>query len=363
MKILKISYINFRNLKDKNINLSPGINLFVGKNGQGKTSIAEAMYFAATGKSFRTSKYSEIIKYNRLKSGCYIEYQDNLSDKSLSIKFNLEKKIYIYNKKNISYEDYYGKLNVVSFIPEDIELIVGSPSVRRRFFNSEISQSNENYFYNIRQYNKLLKLRNKYLKSRNLKDDMYHIYEQEFIKYGSLIIQKRVEYVKNISILLNLNYRKLFDDKKELNLNYSCFLGDIKKLELHEIQKKFKESIIKNYNREMKYGYSFVGPQKDDFVFFLNEKEAKSFSSQGEKKSIVFSLKLAELDMILKEKRENPVFIIDDLSSYFDKIRKDNIINFLVRRNIQVMITSTEKFKINSKNFNVCEGDVCYEDN
>lgn len=361
MKILGINYINFRNLKDKNIKLSPKINLFIGKNGQGKTSIVEAIYFSATGKSFRTSKYSELIKHDRGKAGCYMEYVDKLSSKSLSIKFNFDKKEYVFNKKNVSYEEYYGKVNVVSFIPEDIELIVGSPSIRRRFFNGEISQSNETYFYNIRKYNKLLKIRNKYLKSRETKNDMFAIYQEEFIKYGSLILQKRIEYVKNISILLNLNYRKLFDDKKELYLSYFSFLGDIKKLSLEEIQKKFREAIAKNYNREIKYGYSFVGPQKDDFIFFLNEKEAKSYSSQGEKKSIVFSLKLAELDMILKEKRENPIFIIDDLSSYFDMVRKKNIIDFLTKKNIQVMITSTEKFEINSTDFNVCEGEIYYE--
>jgi DNA replication and repair protein RecF len=363
LKILEINYINFRNLKDKSIKLSPEINLFIGKNGQGKTSIVEAIYFIATGKSFRTSKYSELIKYNKKKSGCYMEYSDKLSNKSLSIKFNLEKKEYVFNKKNVSYEEYYGKVNVVSFIPEDIELIMGSPSVRRRFFNGEISQSNETYFYNIRKYNKLLKIRNKYLKANDAKNEMFLIYQEEFIKYGSLILQKRIEYVKNISILLNLNYRKLFDNKKELYLSYSSFLGDIKKLSLNEIQEKFREYIAKNNIRELKYGYSLAGPQKDDFIFFLNEKEAKSYSSQGEKKSIVFSLKLAELDMVLKERRENPIFIIDDLSSYFDETRKKNIIDFLIKRNIQVMITSTEKFKINSKDFNVCEGEVYCENN
>lgn len=362
MKILEINYINFRNLKDKNIKLSPKINLFLGKNGQGKTSIVEAIYFGSTGKSFRTSRYGELIKYKKIKSGCFIEYEDRLSRKNLSVKFNLDKKDYMFNKKNISYEGYYGKVNIVSFIPEDIELIVGSPSVRRSFFNGEISQSNEEYFSNLRKYKKLLKIRNKYLKNKIIDDEMFLIYQEKFIKYGTLILKKRIEYVKNISILLNLNYRKLFDSNKELSLFYSSFLGDIKKFTLEEIEKKFEESIKKNLKKETKYGYSFVGPQKDDFMFFLDEKEAKSFSSQGEKKSIIFSLKLAELDMILKEKKENPIFIIDDLSSYFDKSRKEKIIDFLNKRNIQVMITSTEKLMMESKEFKVVEGDI-YENN
>lgn len=148
------------------------------------------------------------------------------------------------------YDEFYGKLNVVTYIPEDIVLITGSPSIRRTFFDGEIAQTNSEYFQDLKNYNKLLKIRNKYLKEERTKDTEYLVYEDEFIKYGAKVIEKRLEYVQKISIILNLNYRKLFDNKKELSLSYECHLGNIKKLSLKEIEKLLREKIKKIFTRE-----------------------------------------------------------------------------------------------------------------
>lgn len=358
MKILEINYINFRNLEDNNIKLSPRINFFYGKNGQGKTSILEAVYFVCTGKSFRTSKILDLIKYNKTKIGCNIIFSDNISEKNISLKFLNDKKEFFFNRKKITYDEFYGKVNIVTFIPEDIELILGGPNIRRDFFDREIAQGSKEYFNDLKKYFKLLKLRNKYLKEGNSNNELFQVYQDEFIEYGSRVLKKRVEYVRNISILLNLNYRKLFDGNKELLMSYSCFLGEIKKLSLEEIKELFRKSIKEIFFKEQRYGYSLVGPQKDDFIFVLDEKPAKNYSSQGEKKSIIFSLKLSEIDIILKEKKESPIFLIDDIASYFDIIRKENILNYLLKREIQVLISSTQKIEILSKMFEVKKGDV-----
>ncbi|WP_297432011.1 DNA replication and repair protein RecF [uncultured Cetobacterium sp.] len=358
MEILEMNYINFRNLEDRNIQFSSRFNLFFGKNGQGKTSILEAIYFSATGKSFRTSKNIELIKYNKEKMGSYISYRDLVSEKTLSVKIDKKHKEYKYNGKKTPFDEFYGKVNIVTFIPEDIELIVGSPSFRRGFFDGEIAQSNYEYFKSLKDYNKLLKIRNKYLKEKNIKDEMFLIYEDEFIKLAAKVILKRIEYVKNISIILNLNYRKLFDNKKELNLKYESFLGEVKGLTLLNLEERIKLKIQELKYQELRYGYSLVGPQRDDFKFLLNGKEAKSYSSQGEKKSIIFSLKLSEIDMVIKEKRETPVFLIDDISSYFDSIRKESIINYLKKRELQVFISSTTDLNIESKNFRIDKGEI-----
>ncbi len=353
-----MNYINFRNLEDRNIRFSPRFNLFFGKNGQGKTSILEAIYFSATGKSFRTAKNTELIKYNKEKMGSYILYRDLISEKSQSVKMDKNKKEYNYNGKKIIFDEFYGKVNVVTFIPEDIELITGSPIVRRTFFDGEIAQSNYDYFKDLKDYNKILKIRNKYLKEKKNQDELFSIYEDKFIKLAARLMKKRFEYVKNISIILNLNYRKLFDEKKELSLKYENFLGDLKGLDLNTIEEKVVEKIAHYRKQELKYGFSMIGPQKDDFKFILNSKEAKSYSSQGEKKSIIFSLKLSEIDMVIREKRETPIFIIDDISSYFDSIRKENIINYLKRRELQVFISSTSNLEIESKDFEINKGEI-----
>lgn len=354
--------MNFRNLCDGNIQFSPRFNLFLGKNGQGKTSILEAIYFSATGKSFRTNKTGELIKYTKDKMGAFLSYQDNISDKTLTVKMDNRVKEYNYNGKRAPFDEFYGKLNVVSFIPEDINLIVGAPSIRRSFFDGEIAQTNFQYLQDLKNFNKILKLRNKFLKEKKHKDPLFSVYEEEFIKLSARILKVRIEYVKNISIILNLNYRKLFDDKKELSLRYSTSIGELKNKTIAEIEKIFEEKLQSNLSKELRYGFSLIGPQKDDFLFLLNEKEAKSYSSQGEKKSIVFSLKLSEIDMIVKERRETPIFLIDDISSYFDSIRKENIINYLKKREIQVFISSTGDLNIDSKNFYVDKGEIKYGD-
>lgn len=361
MEILEINYINFRNLIDGSVKFFPKLNLFFGKNGQGKTSLLEAVYFNATGKSFRTSKANEMMKYGVKRTGVYIVYRDNIGEKTLTVKFNDNKKEYCYNNKKVPYDEFYGKLNVVTYIPEDIVLITGSPSIRRTFFDGEIAQTNSEYFQDLKNYNKLLKIRNKYLKEERTKDTEYLVYEDEFIKYGAKVIEKRLEYVQKISIILNLNYRKLFDNKKELSLSYECHLGNIKKLSLKEIEKLLREKIKKNFSQEKRYGFSLCGPQKDDFLFILNGHEAKSTASQGEKKSIIFSLKLSEIDMVIREKKENPVLIIDDISSYFDSNRKESILNYLEKRNIQVLVSSTGDLGIDSNDFYVEGGEIVYD--
>lgn len=361
MEILEINYINFRNLIDGSVKFFPKLNLFFGKNGQGKTSLLEAVYFNATGKSFRTSKANEMMKYGVKRTGVYIVYRDNIGEKTLTVKFNDNKKEYYYNNKKVPYDEFYGKLNVVTYIPEDIVLITGSPSIRRTFFDGEIAQTNSEYFQDLKNYNKLLKIRNKYLKEERTKDTEYLVYEDEFIKYGAKVIEKRLEYVQKISIILNLNYRKLFDNKKELSLSYECHLGNIKKLSLKEIEKLLREKIKKNFSQEKRYGFSLCGPQKDDFLFILNGHEAKSTASQGEKKSIIFSLKLSEIDMVIREKKENPVLIIDDISSYFDSNRKESILNYLEKRSIQVLVSSTGDLGIDSNDFYVEGGEIVYD--
>jgi len=354
----ELNIVGFRNLEDNNFKFDKRFNLFYGKNGQGKTSILEAIYFTSSGKSFRTKKLKEMITHTKKKMGSYVVYEDKITSKSLSIKTDQFVKEYKYNLKRVKYDEFIGKLNIISFIPEDIEIIIGTPSFRRSIFDYEISQGNILYFSNLRNLNKLLKLRNKYIKEKNTKDPIFEIYNEEYLKTSAEIIYKRVEYVRNLSILLNLNYRKLFDSKKELKLNYKSELGDLKKLEVSEIYKKLKARAKKVEARELLRGYSLVGPQRDDFVFYLDENEAKSFSSQGEKKSIVFSLKVSHIDMLIKETKETPIFIIDDISSYFDSIRKESILEYFKKRNIQIFISSTTKLELPGKSFEVEKGEI-----
>ena len=358
MYLSQINFNNFRCLKDSKLLFGKDFNLIYGKNGQGKTSLIEAVYFVATGKSFRTKKVKEMRKYNFHRMIVFGKFERNDGDKTIAIDVNEEKKDYYIDKNKNKYIDYIGNLNVISFIPEDIELIVGNPNIRRGFFNYEISQARKDYLKSIVSFEKILKVRNKLIKEKKTYEEIYKIYNKKFVDEGVNIIIHRREFIKNISVLLNLNYQKLFDEKAELQLKYDCFLGDVEKKSKSELVEKFEDQCLKKMERESFLGYSLLGPQKDDFVFELNGKNAKSYSSQGEKKSIIFSLKIAEIDILMKEKKEYPIFIMDDISSYFDEIRKKSILDYFKNKKIQCFITSTQDLKICGKKFIVDAGKV-----
>lgn len=363
MYLSQINYNNFRCLENKKIDLDRNFNLIYGKNGQGKTSLIEAVHFLATGKSFRTKKNKELIKYNWNRVTVFGKYiNKNENENTIAIDVNEDKRDFYVNRTKNSYIDYVGLLNIISFIPEDIELIVGNPGVRRNFFNYEISQAKKNYLKSIVDFEKILKTRNKLIKDKKTEDEIYKIYNEKFIEEGLNIILYRREFIRSLSILLNLNYRKLFDEKSELKLKYECFLGNIEKQNREELKEKFEIQCRKKFEREKYLGFSLLGPQKDDFVFELNGKNAKMYSSQGEKKSIIFSLKVSEIDMLVKEKNEYPIFIMDDVASYFDEIRKKSILNYFVNKKIQCFITSTEDLRIKGKKIIVDRGKVIVDE-
>ena len=300
----------------------------------------EAIYYSSTGISFKTKKTAEMIKYNFDEFISSISYSDYIANNKISVRFkNIPgaKKEFFFNKKRISQTDFYGKINIIAYIPEDIILINGSPKNRRDFFDIEISQIDKEYLSNLKNYDKLLKIRNKYLKENKRNTEEFAIYEKEFVKYASYIIFTRLEYETNL-------------DKTG-------------KITVEMIQESLQKEILQKKHQEDRYKFSLVGPHKDDYKFLLNGYEAKISASQGEKKSIIFSLKLSEIEIIKKNRKENPVVIIDDITSYFDEERRKSILEFFNKRDIQVLISSTDKLDIEAKNFYVEKGIIEDENN
>ena len=230
MYLDQISFNNFRCLVDGKLKFDRYFNLIYGRNGQGKTSLIEAVYFLATGKSFRTKKVREIRKYNLNRLIVFGKYKNkDLSENAIAIDVNEDRRDFYIDREKNKYINYVGLLNIISFIPEDIELIVGNPGVRRSFFNYEISQAKREYLQSIVNFEKILKVRNKLIKEKKTGEEIYKIYNEKFIEEGLNIVLNRREFIKKLSILLNLNYRKLFDENSELKLKYDCFLGDVER--------------------------------------------------------------------------------------------------------------------------------------
>lgn len=350
--IKEILIENFRNLKDTKIRLSNSINLFYGMNAQGKTSLMEAIYLASTGKSFRTKKVIQAIKYEKLDLKIFVKLND-FSKYSIQISKDMKK--YFNNGKKIPYKEYIGKILAISFIPEDVELVSGIPSLRRGFFNYEISQTNLTYLEYILEYEKVLKVRNRYLKEKNIDNDIFEIYNKKYINLCYKISKIRKEYIKNLNEILFIKYRELFNKDHKLNIIYDSFSND---LTLEEIEQILKQKL----KVDLLLGYSSIGIHKDDYIFYLNDKEAKYYSSQGEKKSIVFAIKISEIEYMEKYINRKPIFLLDDLTSFFDEFRKKQIINYFLEKNIQCYITATNDLKLIGKKF-YFSGGIIYEKN
>ena len=216
MQILSVQYQNIRNLKNESIPFHSFMNVFYGKNGQGKTSFLEALYCGATGLSFKTKHSSEMISYGKEELFCCMEYKDQYSSKKISVFLDRSRKQFFFLEKKISQMQFYGALNVVFYIPEDVLLINGSPLGRRLFVDREISQFNPSYLESLKKFSYALKIRNKYLKEKKINTIEYSVYETEFLKQGSYIIYQRTLYLKKISKILQKIYQELFDSEKGL---------------------------------------------------------------------------------------------------------------------------------------------------
>ncbi|WP_156299154.1 DNA replication/repair protein RecF [Streptobacillus canis] len=357
--IKEVFFSGFRNLIDKRVKLSRGFNLIYGENAQGKTSFMEAIYFGATGRSFRTKKNNEMIKYDNDDAKVFVKLE-NTSSYSINL-FKSEKK-YFKNGERIKYVDYIGDILAISFIPEDVELVMGNPSIRRGFFNYEISQISKEYLYLIVDYEKVLKIRNKMLKEKKHKEELYKIYNEKYIEMCAKILKMRKEYVEELNKYLDVNYKKLFNPKHNLKLIYDNFLKLEDVTDVEKNKEKISEILKNKEAYDVQLGYSNYGIHKDEFHFDLNSKNARYFSSQGEKKSIVFILKISEVELIEKKMNKKPVFLMDDIASFFDNFRKNQIIHYFLEKEIQCFLTSTEDLKIVGKKFDVDGGVVSETD-
>ncbi|PID67402.1 MAG: DNA replication and repair protein RecF [Fusobacteriales bacterium] len=358
MYIDQILVDNFRILANKKFEFSRNFNLIYGKNAQGKTSLIEAVYFLASGKSFRTRKILEQIKDGNKRMVVY----SKIDNESYSIELSKEKRAFYKNSNTCKYSEYLGNILVVSFSPEDMDLIMGSPDNRRRFFNYEISQVDKKYLKYLLDFQKVLKVRNKMLKNNEMDTKLFDIYNEKFIDLSIEIYLIRKKYIKELSLMINEKYQKLFGNKKQISLVYEDFLVNSDSKDKENLKLEFKNYLDSRKEKEKIYAYSISGPQKDDFSFKIDDSKVKSYASQGEKKSVLLALKLAQGEYIIRQTQKTPIFLFDDISAYFDEFRKYSVIEYFKEKNIQCFFTSTEKLDIEAKCINIELGDIVYED-
>lgn len=338
MKINELKLKSFRNYKDCSVEFDPFINIFVGKNAQGKTNLLEAIYMLSLSKSFKTNINEELVLFGEDFAKIQGKVESNQRDLSLEIVISsLGKKALINHKEIKKTSDYVGYLNVVLFIPEDLMLIKGSPRLRRRLIDMEISKISPIYMYNLSNYNKLLKERNKYLKLLQKKhqkaDEYLEVLSEQMARIQVDLIRKRKEFVDILNEISSSMYDYISMHKEVLKLEYKSIYKD----DSYEgILERYKH----NYQKDIMYGTTSEGIHKDDMMMYLDKKNAVLYASQGQQRSIVLSLKIGLLELIKKEIGEYPILLLDDVLSELDDTRKTKLLN-LIQNKVQTFLTST----------------------
>ncbi len=355
MYIEELLLEDFRNYKKQEIILDKGINIFTGDNAQGKTNILEAMYLCATARSHRTHKEKEIIRWDQEKAHIYLKIKKRVVDDTIDFYLTQKAKAAYLNKLPIlRLGELFGCLNVVMFSPEDLQLIKSSPKERRRFIDIELCQLDKLYYYALRQYHKVLKQRNLVLRQCALQKELslLDIWDMQLEEYGQTLIKKREEFIYELDKMASDIHFDISGGKERLEIIY---MPSTKADEYHQKLHKVREKDIMSQSTS-------IGPHRDDINFMINGMDVKVYGSQGQQRTVVLSLKLAELMIMEKNIGDSPILLLDDVLSELDDRRQRDLFNYT--KNIQTLITCTgvENEVWNSqkigKLFNVKEG-VC----
>lgn len=345
MYIKKIKLKNFRNYKEQEVDLNNGINLFFGNNAQGKTNIIESIFLCSIGKSFRAKKDKELINFEE--NNLFLEINYEKKDREGKIKYLIgdnKKEIYINDIKIKKLSELLGNINIVLFSPEDINIVKDGPDKRRRFLNLLISQLRPNYIYVYNLYLKTLEQRNIYLKNitiENKNNELLNIYDEKLAEYAEVINKYRNEFIDKLKEKIDNIHKNVTEEKEILKIKYisDCFEKE-----------KFLFNLKNNRNKDIERGYTGIGIHRDDIYFFINGKKVDTFGSQGQQRTTILTLKLAELQVIQDEIDESPILLLDDFMSELDNNRKVNFLKNI--KNTQIIITCTDDINIENININ-----------
>ncbi len=351
MKIEHIKLTNFRNYDELELDFNPNINIIVGNNGQGKTNILESIYVLSLSKSNRDGYDSDMIKFEKESLSLEGKIIDNDLIKKLRVDITPNKKrVFINNKEIHKIKDYISNFCVISFVPTDLDIIKGSPSVRRNLLNIDISQLYNNYITYLNEYNKIIKIRNDYLKKlyiNNNSDFRYlDVINEKMIEKADKIYEYRFKFIEEINKNIADIYKKI-TGLDGLTIKYDNTLG-LDSYDKEKIKETYLKKLKKHLNQEMMQGISLIGPHRDDFTFYLDNVDMKVYSSQGQQRMAIIAFKISELSYYKKIIGSYPVLLLDDIFSEIDIKKRNKIINFL-KKDIQTIITTTDINDISKK--------------
>lgn len=361
MILKSVALEHFRNYERLEMEFGQGTNILYGDNAQGKTNLLESLYVSGTTRSHKGSKDREMIHFGQEEAHIRTIVEKKGLDHQIDMHLRRSKGkgIAVDRMPIRKASELFGMLHVVFFSPEDLNIIKSGPSDRRRFLDMELCQLDKLYLYHLANYNKALSQRNKLLKDirfqPGLKDTL-PIWDMQLAEYGKKIIRARKEFLIQLNGIINGIHKGISGGKEELWVEYE---PDVAEGDL-------EGKLLRNRERDLKFGMTSVGPHRDDLCFLIHRIDIRKFGSQGQQRSCALSLKLSEIELVKKSMQDTPVLILDDVLSELDGSRQNYLLESI--HDIQAIITCTgldefvrSRFKIN-KVFKVINGMVKAED-
>lgn len=342
--ISNIHLNNFRSYEETKFRLAKNINIFIGKNGQGKTNLLEAIYFISNIRSHRTRNDKDLIKNNNDFSRIIVEVVSKDKKEKLMCVIHSEGKYFSINDNTVAKtSDMLGRINTILFYPNETKIFSDTPSSRRTFFDVEIGKVSKNYTNTFQEFNKLLKNRNKVLKEEEVDLILLNVITRQLIENQLVIIKERQYLVNYINKRLNSYLQKLSNQSFKIDMKY---VSTIKELNL-------KEQIIKyedNFKRDKFNGITTEGIHRDDFEFYTNGIEITKYLSQGQTRLVLLAIKFVLIDYIIDKTNQTPILLLDDVLSELDEDHQINLIEN-IPKHVQTIITATNDHEIfNQKN-------------
>lgn len=340
MRIDELRLFQFRNFTEKTLTLCPRINSILGRNGQGKTNLVEAVHFLSLTKSFRTNTLSDLVYHGKKESSVFAKVSGNSGETELGISIESGKrKVYINGDKAASISDYLGSLYCVSFSPTDISLVKDSPQGRRAFIDRHMVDVGRIQLEDLMHYQRAIKSKSALLRSGPVDPEIIRTWNQIIIESGAKIVSARLEFLSDLESLAKVVYAEVAPEDAPLSMSLkSSFVSDGSTCSIDELHQQFEASI----EREISQRSALLGPHRDEIVISLGGLSARSFASQGQSRSIVLAMKLAVISMIENHCGESPVVLLDDVDSELDESRRRAFFSKMAESNWQVFLTGTE---------------------
>jgi DNA replication and repair protein RecF len=343
--IQNLELTSYRNYERAELQFENKVNVIIGENAQGKTNLMEAIYVLSMAKSHRTSNDKELIRWDE----DYAKIEGRVMKRNGDIPMQLViskkgKKGKVNHIEQQKLSQYVGALNTIMFAPEDLNLVKGSPQVRRRFLDMEIGQVSAVYLYDLSLYQKILSQRNHFLKqlqSRKQTDrTMLDVLTDQLIEAAAKVVAKRLQFTAQLEKWAQPIHSGISRGLEELTLKYHTALDVSDPKDLSKIGNGYQESFSKLKEKEIERGVTLFGPHRDDVLFYVNGRDVQTYGSQGQQRTTALSLKLAEIDLIHEEIGEYPILLLDDVLSELDDYRQSHLLHTIQGR-VQTFVTTT----------------------